>query len=94
MNTYGERYYKEGYKQARLDAEEIRQIEREYDKSVFVYYMIQKLAGLIFIVLSYIIWKVEPVAFLITMPLMAIGAYMLITSDRVLSGYPEEPDEI
>lgn len=94
MNTYGKRYYKEGYKQAMLEAEEIRQIEREYDQAVFAYYLIQKLAGLIFIVLSYAVWKVIPVAFLVIMPLMTMGAYMLVTSDRVLSGYPEEPEEI
>lgn len=94
MNVYGKICYQAGYEQAKLEAEEIRQLEREYDQAIFTYYMIQKLAGLIFIILSYIIWKVEPVAFLVTMPLTAIGAYMLITSDRVVSGYPEEPEEI
>lgn len=94
MNAYGKTYYTKGYEQAMTDAEEIRQLEREYDKSVFVYYIIQKLAGLIFIVLSYAVWKVIPVAFLVVMPLMTMGAYMLVTSDRVLSGYPEEPEEI
>lgn len=94
MNTYGKNCYIEGYEQAMLEAEEIRQLEREYDQAVFTYYIIQKLTGLIFIVLSYAVWKVIPVAFLVVMPLMTLGAYMLVTSDRVLSGYPEEPEEI
>lgn len=94
MNAYGKSCYQAGYEQAMTEAEEIQQLEREYDKSVFVYYMIQKLAGLIFIVLSYVVWKIIPVAFLVVMPLMTMGAYMLVTSDRVLSGYPEESDEI
>lgn len=94
MNAYGKICYTKGYKQAVADMEGRREAERQHDQAVFTYYLIQKLAGLIFIVLSYVIWRIEPVAFLVTMPLTAIGAYMLITSDRVVYGYPEDPDEI